>query len=125
MRPVFSFLEDVLIAVEDMHRLLAALAGARVALAAGFGRTFPDSHHWLRVTSRPFPVTAGRCREGRIRLNGLMGIFCETAYDAIHSVRISKGVTGDDLLIDLWRAEDGYGASWRLHFSNIPAIPEA
>jgi hypothetical protein len=118
------FLEDVRIAEEDVDRLLAALAGARVVLGTEFGRPFPDSHHWIRFTSRPFPVTAGRCAAGRIRLDGPAGIFCETAYDAIHSVRINEGVTGDELLIDLWRAEDGYGASWRLHFADIPSTPE-
>jgi hypothetical protein len=70
----------VRIAEEDVDRLLAALAGARVALGTDFGRPFPDSHHRLRLSSQPFPVTAGRCRAGRIRLDGPAGIFCETAW---------------------------------------------
>jgi hypothetical protein len=37
------------------------------------------------------------------------GLFCETANDAIRSVRVCDGLTGDDLLIDLWRVEDGDG----------------
>ena len=107
------FLEGMQIAEENVARLLAALTGARIALGTNFGRPFPDSHNGLSITSRPFPVVAGRCGGGRIRIDGPAGIFCETAYDAIHSVRISEG-TGFNLLIDLWRTDDGYGASWKL-----------
>jgi hypothetical protein len=39
-------------------------------------------------------------------------------------VRVCDGLTGDDLLIDLWRVEDGGGTSWTLQFSDMPDVAE-
>lgn len=104
----------------DVDRLLRACAGAHLALHAGLGKPFADCHDQLHIASRPFLVEAGSCGDGRIRLAGPMGITCEARYDAIYGVRVLDGVTGDRVLIDLWRHSEGYGAAWNLQFTDVP-----
>jgi hypothetical protein len=108
------------LAEEDVDRMLAALVGSCLTVEAGLGDLWKDTYAHLEVTSRALRLTSAWCRAGRIRIEGALGIACEAEFDKLLGVRVSESVMGGEILIDLWRDGEGYGASWRLGFSSMP-----
>jgi hypothetical protein len=104
----------------EVDALLRAVAGSRLVTSARLGTMFPDAVGPHHVTSRPFPVTGGGCENGHIRIEDPRGIHCGTEFDRLCGVRVSESALGAEILLDLWRADDGFHATWHLRFSSIP-----
>ena len=103
---------------KDVNTLLGALVGARLAVGAGLGPVFPDAVGQYDVASRPFRVGEAGCEDGRIHIEGPLGIRCLAEFDRLCGVRVSESVLGGEILLDLWRDGEGFSATWRLHFSH-------